>query len=126
MRRSKFFIKARISTVSFNILTPYPGTKTYENLKQAGRLLTDNWKYYDHNTVVFNPLNMTPLELQIGKIMARTKFYKKFSFLLRLLGNLNSPILFAATNYGHMKQAKVERRRFAGLKSELFDHYVSQ
>ncbi|MBC8436152.1 MAG: B12-binding domain-containing radical SAM protein [Bacteroidetes bacterium] len=122
----KFLIKAKISTVSFNILTPYPGTKTHETLKKAGRLLTDNWKYYDHNTVVFNPLNMTPLELQIGKIMARTKFYRKLSFLMRLLGNLKSPILFTATNYGHMKQTRIERRRFAGLKSELFDHYQFQ
>jgi len=119
----KFLIKAKISTVTFNILTPYPGTKTYDELKHAGRLLTDNWKYYDHNTVVFNPKNMTPLELQIGKIMARTKFYKKLSFLFRLFGNLNNPILFTAINYGHMKQARIERRRFAGLKSELFDHY---
>ena len=119
----KFLIKAKISTVSFNILTPYPGTKTYNELKRAGRLMTDNWKYYDHNTVVFKPKNMTPLELQIGKIMARTKFYRKISFLLRLLGNLNNPVLYTATNYGHMKQARVERRRFAGLKSELFDHY---
>ena len=42
----KFLIKAKISTVSFNILTPYPGTKTHETLKKASRLLTDNWKYY--------------------------------------------------------------------------------
>ncbi|MEI6457099.1 MAG: radical SAM protein [bacterium] len=119
----KFLIRAKISTVSFNILTPYPGTKTYEDLKRAGRLFTDNWKYYDHNTVVFKPMNMTALELQIGKIMARTRFYRKFSFLRRLMGNMTSPILFTATNYGHMKQAKVERRRFAGLRAELFDHY---
>ncbi|NQV02525.1 MAG: B12-binding domain-containing radical SAM protein [Bacteroidia bacterium] len=122
----KFLIKAKISTVSFNILTPYPGTKTYDDLKRAGRLLTNDWKYYDHNTVVFNPLNMTPLELQIGKIMARTRFYRKISFLMRLVGNLKSPLLFTATNYGHMKQTKVERKRFAGLKSELFDHYQYQ
>jgi len=119
----KFLIKAKISTVSFNILTPYPGTKTYEDLKRAGRLLTDNWKYYDHNTVVFKPKNMTPLELQIGKILARTRFYRKFSFLQRLMGNMTSPVLFTATNYGHMKQAKIERQRFLGLKTELFDHY---
>jgi len=120
----KFLIRAKISTVSFNILTPYPGTKTYNDLKSAGRLLTDNWKYYDHNTVVFQPMNMTPLELQIGKIMARTRFYRLFSFLLRLTGNLTSPVLFAATNYGHMKQARIERKRLPGLREELLDHYA--
>lgn len=123
METVKFLIKARISTVSFNILTPYPGTKTYRELKEAGRLMTDDWRYYDHNTVVFQPKNMTAIELQQGKTMARTRFYRKLSFFMRLLGNLNSPVLFTATNYGHMKQAKVERRRFAGLKSELFDQY---
>lgn len=120
----KFLIRAKISTVSFNILTPYPGTKTYDDLKSAGRLLTDNWKYYDHNTVVFQPMNMTPLELQIGKIMARTRFYRLFSFLLRLTGNLASPVLFTATNYGHMKQARIERKRLPGLREELLDHYA--
>jgi len=116
----RFLIRARISTVSFNILTPYPGTKTYDQLKSAGRLITHDWKYYDHNTVVFRPKNMTAIELQQGKTMARLRFYRKISFFFRLLGNLNSPVLFAATNYGHMKQAKVEYRRFAGLKQELF------
>lgn len=123
METVKFLIKTKISTVSFNILTPYPGTKTYDQLKESGRLMTNDWKYYDHNTVVFKPKNMSAIELQQGKTMARTRFYRKVSFLFRLLGNLNSPILFTATNYGHMKQAKVERRRFAGLKSELFDHF---
>jgi radical SAM superfamily enzyme YgiQ (UPF0313 family) len=119
----KFLIKAKISTVSFNVLTPYPGTKTYEHLKNEGRLLTDNWKYYDHNTVVFKPKHMTPVELQAGKILARTRFYRKISFLIRLFGNLTSPVLFAATNYGHMKQTRIERKRFAGLREELLDRF---
>lgn len=117
-----FLIRNRISTVSFNILTPYPGTKTYDDMKQAGRLLTEDWKYYDHNTVVFRPAGMLPEELQQGKTDARTRFYRRISFLRRLLGNLKSPVLYTATNLGHMKQARVERNRIAALKQELFDH----
>ena len=118
-----FLIRNKISTVSFNILTPYPGTKTYNDLKLSGRLLTDNWQYYDHNTVVFSPTNMSPLELQQGKTDARTRFYRRISFVKRLLGNLNSPVLFTATNLGHMKQSRVERGRLAELKQELSDTY---
>jgi len=115
-----FLIKNKVSTVSFNILTPYPGTKTYEDLKRENRLLTSDWKYYDHNTVVFRPPNMTPFELQLGKIKARLKFYSISSVLRRLNGNLYGIGIYLATNYGHIKQAKVEARRIPRLKSELF------
>jgi radical SAM superfamily enzyme YgiQ (UPF0313 family) len=117
----KFLIKNKVSTVSFNILTPYPGTKTYEGLKNEGRLLTTNWKYYDHNTVVFEPKNMAPFELQHGKTRARKEFYKISSVIKRFWGNMYSPIIYMATNYGNMKQVKVEEKRFAKLKSELFE-----
>ncbi len=118
----RFLIKNKVSTVSFNILTPYPGTKTYEDLKREDRLITNDWKYYDHNTVVFKPRNMTPYELQIGKINARKKFYRLSSVLKRFSGNLYSPTIYFATNYGHMKQVKVEAKRIAKIKSELFEN----
>ena len=39
------------------------------------------------------------------------------------MGNLNSPVLFTATNLGHMKQSRVERGKLAGLKAELSNLY---
>ncbi len=116
----QFLIKNKVSTVSFNVLTPYPGTKTYEDLKKENRLITTDWRYYDHNTVVFKPKNMTPYELQMGKINARKKFYRISSVLKRLSGNLYNPVIYFATNYGHMKQVKVEAKRMERIKTELF------
>ncbi len=116
----QFLIKNKVSTVSFNILTPYPGTKVYEDMKKENRLTTTDWRYYDHNTVVFKPTNMTPYELQIGKVKARKKFYSIWSVLKRLPGNMYNPIIYFATNFGHMKQVKVEAKRMERLKSELF------
>jgi len=116
----RFLMRNKVSTVSFNVLTPYPGTKTYENLKNEGRLKITDWRYYDHNTVVFEPKNMAPRELQIGKINARRRFYSISSVLKRLSGNLYSPLIFLATNYGHMKSVRVEAKRIATLESELF------
>ncbi len=118
----RFLIKNKVSTVSFNVLTPYPGTKIYQDLKKENRLTTTDWRYYDHNTVVFKPKNMTPYELQMGKINARKKFYTIASILKRLPGNLYNLVLYFATNYGHMKQAKVEARRMAKLKYRLFEN----
>jgi len=118
----QFLIKNKVSTVSFNILTPYPGTKIFENLKKENRLITTDWRYYDHNTVVFKPKNMTPYELQIGKINARKKFYGLPSVLKRFSGNLYNPKLYIPMNFGHMKQVRVEAKRIAKLKTELFDN----
>jgi radical SAM superfamily enzyme YgiQ (UPF0313 family) len=117
----RFLMKNKVGTVSFNVLTPYPGTKTHEDLKKEGRLTTTDWKYYDHNTVVFKPKNMSAYELQMGKINARKEFYRKSSVLKRLSGNLYSPIIYLAINYGNMKQVKVEENRIAKLKSKLFE-----
>lgn len=117
----RFLNRNKISTVSFNVLTPYPGTKTYENLKNEGRLLTNNWKYYDHNTVVFKPKNMSPFELQLGKLNARKSFYSFSNVLLRLRGNLSNPFVFMFTNIGHMKQVKVEAKRLFYLEKNFFN-----
>jgi len=118
----RFLTKNKVSTVSFNVLTPYPGTKIYNDLKKENRLTTTDWKYYDHNTVVYKPKNMTPYELQMGKINARKKFYTISSVLKRLSGNLYNPILYFVTNYGHMRQVRVEAKRMERIKSKLFEN----
>jgi radical SAM superfamily enzyme YgiQ (UPF0313 family) len=116
----RFLIRNKVSTVSFNILTPYPGTKVYDDLKKENRLTTEDWKYYDHNTVVFKPKNMSPFELQTCKTFARKKFYSPYSVLKRLSGNMYNPFVYFATNYGHMKQVKVELKRNIRLKKTIF------
>lgn len=117
----KFLIKNKVHTVSFNVLTPYPGTKTFQKMKGEGRLLTDDWKYYDHSTVVFQPKNMSPYELMAGKIRSRKKFYNARSILRRLLGNLNHPVIYMAMNWGHVKGVRVEEKRLAVVKKEIYD-----
>jgi radical SAM superfamily enzyme YgiQ (UPF0313 family) len=106
----KFLRKNHISLASINALTPYPGTRVFEKLKEAGRLLHEKWEFYDHHTVVFQPKNMTPLELQIGKIKAKTDFSKIFSIIERILGNLRMPVYFLAANLGYRKLAIAEHR----------------
>jgi radical SAM superfamily enzyme YgiQ (UPF0313 family) len=117
----RFLIRNKVSTVSFNVLTPYPGTKVYEELKNAGRLTTTDWTYYDHNTVVFQPKNMSPWELQIGKVGARKKFYSYWSVFKRSLGNLNNLPIYLSINIGNRRQVKLEKRRIQRIRSFLFD-----
>ena len=39
----------------FAILTPYPGTKLYEDYEREGRMTSKDWKLYDQHHVVFKP-----------------------------------------------------------------------
>jgi len=118
---AKFLIKNKVHSVAFNVLTPYPGTKTFQKMKEEGRLLTDDWKYYDHSTVVYQPKNMSPYELMVGKIRSRKKFYSAWSILRRLLGNFRHPAIYLAMNWGQIKAVKVEVKRLAVVKKEIYD-----
>ena len=121
----KFLIKNHICSASFNILTPYPGTQIYDEFKKNDRIINDRWEYYDHHTVVFRPANMTPLELQLGKINAKEKFYSLASILKRFRGNLSNPFIYFIANLGYMKLAKAEKKRIAYIESTLQGKNIS-
>jgi radical SAM superfamily enzyme YgiQ (UPF0313 family) len=56
----------RLECATFHILTPYPGTPLYAQMKSEGRLLHTNWEKYDTAHVVFRPKHLTPEELFQG------------------------------------------------------------
>jgi radical SAM superfamily enzyme YgiQ (UPF0313 family) len=114
-----FLERNKVGTASFNVLTPYPGTRIYEQLKREGRLLTTDWKYYDHSTVVFKPKNMTPYELQAGEIWVKKEFTKISSILRRLSGNLSHPLLHLALNFGSRKNVKADTKKLPELALEI-------
>jgi radical SAM superfamily enzyme YgiQ (UPF0313 family) len=115
----KFLIKNRLSIAAINVLTPYPGTRVFKEFKEEGRLLHEKWEYYDHHTVVFQPKNMMPLELQIGKIKARSAFHSIPSIGKRFIGNLRMPGLYLATNLGYRKQTLKESKRLRQFESQM-------
>lgn len=117
----EFLQKNKIGTASLNILTPYPGTRIYKQFKKEGRLLTTDWKYYDHSTVVFRPKNMSPCELQSGEIWVKKEFTKLSSIIKRFPGNLSHPLLYLAMNIGSRKNVKSDTKRLPNLVSEIFE-----
>jgi radical SAM superfamily enzyme YgiQ (UPF0313 family) len=78
-------VQAAIDGISFSILTPYPGTKLFNKLKDEGRMLHYNWSRYNSEHVVFAPRLMTPEQLQEGHNRANREFYSVSSIVKRLL-----------------------------------------
>jgi len=87
----RFAIANDIDTVQFLILTPFPGTRTYDELVRQNRLFHTNWDYYNGMFIVFRPKNMSPLKLQTETYRAFQAFYslkRTFRETVRLFINV--------------------------------------
>ena len=65
-----------ITTATFHIQTPYPGTRLFARMEAAGRLLTRDWDRYDTRHVVYRPAKLTPEALKAGYDWAYREFYR--------------------------------------------------
>jgi len=80
-----FLEAAGVQNATFNILTPFPGTRLYQRLEAEGRILTRDWsKYNGRADVVFRPKQMSPEELLSGYEYADRRFYSWRSVCKRL------------------------------------------
>jgi len=65
-----------ITTATFHIQTPYPGTGLHGRLEQEGRITSRNWDLYDTRHVVYRPARLHPRALQEGYDWAYDRFYR--------------------------------------------------
>lgn len=89
-----------ITTATFHILTPYPGTRLYKTMEQQGRILTKNWDLYDTRHVVYQTKGLTAAGLKEGYDRAYQSFYSwpnifKSSFLHDSLKHQLKHLLYA-------------------------------
>lgn len=68
-------VKNSITTSTYHVLTPYPGTRLFKDMEQQGRILTRNWDLYDTRNVVYQTKNLTSDELKNGYDWAYKEFY---------------------------------------------------
>ncbi|MEO8681961.1 MAG: radical SAM protein [Vicinamibacterales bacterium] len=65
-----------ITTATFHIQTPYPGTRLFARTEADGRLLTRDWDLYDTRHVVYRPARLAPTALKAGYDWAYREFYR--------------------------------------------------
>ncbi|HLQ76312.1 MAG TPA: radical SAM protein, partial [Terriglobia bacterium] len=65
-----------ITTSTFHIQTPYPGTGLYARMEREGRMTTRNWDLYDTRHVVYRPTRIDPAALKEGYDWAYREFYR--------------------------------------------------
>ena len=57
-------IEQGITTATFHIQTPYPGTQLFARMEAQGRIVTHDWDLYDTRHVVYRPARLTPRRLE--------------------------------------------------------------
>jgi radical SAM superfamily enzyme YgiQ (UPF0313 family) len=68
-------VRNGVTTATFHIQTPYPGTRLHQSLAAAGRITTSNWDLYDTRHVVYRPARLSPEALEAGYHRAYRDFY---------------------------------------------------
>jgi radical SAM superfamily enzyme YgiQ (UPF0313 family) len=68
-------VRNGLTTATFHILTPYPGTRLFQQMEKEGRLLHRDWSRYDTRQVVYRTIGLSAEELKSGYDRAYRQFY---------------------------------------------------
>jgi radical SAM superfamily enzyme YgiQ (UPF0313 family) len=71
-----FLLEIDLDLAEFTVLTPFPHTKAYDELKQQNRILSFEWNDYSADKVVYQPKHMSPERLQELLHYAWSTFYR--------------------------------------------------
>jgi radical SAM superfamily enzyme YgiQ (UPF0313 family) len=75
-RLVEFLLEIELDLAEFTVLTPFPHTKAYEDLRREKRILSYEWDDYSADKVVFQPRHMSPRRLQELLDYAWETFYQ--------------------------------------------------
>lgn len=95
-----FVKRSGLEALYLGIMTPYPGTKFFDELEKEGRIIDYNWNNYDTSHVVFRPRRMSVETLTKGYQWAWRKSYSLYSMVKRLRKSKAYPLFFWPMNIG--------------------------
>jgi radical SAM superfamily enzyme YgiQ (UPF0313 family) len=74
-RTVEWAVRNSLTTCTFHLLTPYPGTRLFKEMEAQGRILHRKWDQYDTRQVVYKTVGLTAAELKKGYDDAYRSFY---------------------------------------------------
>lgn len=93
LRTLKFSIKLDPDYAQYSILTPYPGTEIYEEAKEKGWLLTENFDDYTCGKPVLKNFYLSPKEISRLLRYCYMRFYLRPKFILKEIKNKNVKVV---------------------------------
>ncbi|MDP4150339.1 MAG: radical SAM protein [Bacteroidota bacterium] len=86
-RTVEWAVKNSLTTCTFHILTPYPGTRLYRDMEAQGRILHRQWDRYDTRQVVYKTVGLSEEQLKKGYDRAYRSFYSWSNILRASFGH---------------------------------------
>lgn len=74
-RTVEWAVKQALTTCTYHILTPYPGTRLFKDMEREDRILHHEWDKYDTRQVVYKTKGLSADALKKGYDKAYTDFY---------------------------------------------------
>ncbi len=119
---ARFNIEADYDACAYSVLTPYPGTLTWYEMKKAGRIVSFDWRKYDQGNVVYRPAQMSGDELRLGQTAAYERFYALSSLARRFpLRGGRSRLQWSIYNLFMRKGAATDRKRAVAAPTDAPD-----
>jgi anaerobic magnesium-protoporphyrin IX monomethyl ester cyclase len=110
-----FAMKARIDSIQFMTLTPFPGTPYYDNLESEDRIITRDWSLYDGHHTVFEPALISAETLQSETVKALKKFYSLQNIFKNLTLTGWGSVLHRAIGWGLTRHFERRNRWYQQL-----------
>jgi radical SAM superfamily enzyme YgiQ (UPF0313 family) len=79
-----FLVENKVSFLKLFTPCPYPGTKYYDDMEKAGRILTKEWNRYDYGSPLVQPTHMTPSQMMDGFNFVYNSFYSLPNIMRRM------------------------------------------
>lgn len=123
-----FALDSKLFLVNFSALTPTPGARLYDRLRDEGRLLYDKWwldSSYRYGMATYRPLHMSADDLTEGCLRARRAFYGVPSIARRLweprtnARSLAHAAIFLGANLMTMRELRGKLGRGLGTEEPL-------
>jgi radical SAM superfamily enzyme YgiQ (UPF0313 family) len=79
-----FLLEIQLDVAEFTVMTPFPHTPIRAQMEKEGRILSNDWKEYTCDRVVFRPKRMSPEKLQEMYYYAWDTFYEGSGHALKM------------------------------------------
>lgn len=109
--RTDYILSSSIDVMQTTFLTPLPGTRVFDKLKNEGRLLyhdfPTDWDRYDMTEVVHHPLNMEPAVFNeiyrnnVGRLLSSSNIRHKFFNTWKNTGSLFTAMWAYSSNMNY-------------------------
>jgi len=101
-RSLQFLVESQVSFLKLFTPCPYPGTKYYDDMAAAGRILVNDWGRYDYGSPLIRPAQMTCDQMMDGFKYVYEGFYSVNAIARRLLpppkGNYLETLAYLVAN----------------------------